>query len=140
MSEGGFTAYVVGEHCCTTSVETTARSGIPVAAPALFTALRASSPLSLESMKSTATLRPARPPLALVYLAQPFTPSTEPWKMPGASELSTSATTAMRIVVSLTPTSVAAGFSPLAAAALVAGAAMAQGIVATGATQRAYFT
>ena len=51
---------------------------------ALITALRDSSAVSFESMKSTTTFRPASPPWALVYFAQPFTPLTEPWKIPGA--------------------------------------------------------
>src|SRR5258706_4295537 len=58
-------------------------------------------------MKSTLTLRPAMPPLALMYLAAPFTESTADWNSPGANGLSTSATTAMRISVGDTPTSVA---------------------------------
>src|SRR6185436_3125026 len=102
---GGLIEYVVGEHCCATSVATTAMSGIPVAAPvlsthastsstllrkiadvptiakssahALMTALRDSSALRCESRKSTTTLRPASPPCAFVYFAHPRTPSTE---------------------------------------------------------------
>ena len=57
-------------------------------------------------MKSTTSLRPARPPFALMYFAAPFTPATEPAKKPGTSGFSTSATTAMRISFGLTPTSV----------------------------------
>ncbi len=80
--------------------------------------------------------------MALTYFAQPFTPSTEPWKMPGASGVSTSATTAIRISLSVTPTSVAVGFSPLELCAnetaLVA--VMASTTVATSANQRVCFT
>jgi len=47
-------------------------------------ALRASSALSFESMKSTWTLRPpATPPWALTNLAKALTPSTDPWNRPG---------------------------------------------------------
>ncbi len=170
MSGGGFTANDVGEHCCATSVVTTAMSGRPVAAPAwsthasmsstlfrntaevptiakssahaLMVTLRASSALSFESRKSTTTLRPASPPFALTYLAQPFTPSTEPWNTPGASGVSTSATTAIRISLSVTPISVAVGLSPpeLCATAAAAVAVMASTTVATSAIQRVCFT
>ena len=77
-----------------------------------------------------------------MYFAQPFTPSTEPWKMPGDSGVSTSATTAMRIVVGVTPTSVAVGFvvAAEAADATPVVAAMAQATVMTTAIQRACFT
>ena len=59
-------------------------------------------------MKSTCTLRPAIPPLALTYFPQPLTPSTMPWSTPGTIELSTSATTATLMVLAVTPTSLAA--------------------------------
>ena len=117
----------IGEHWCWISVCSTGTSGSPVALPAWSTqlvigsmlfmnsavvptmaksswhartsALRASSALSFESMKSTWTLRPpARPPLALTNLANALTPSTDPWNSPGRAALSTSAITAMRIV------------------------------------------
>src|SRR4051794_27830751 len=74
---------------------------------AVMIALRESFGLRWESMKSTFTLRPAIPPVALMYLAAPFTASTADWNRPGANGLSTSATTAMRISVGVTPTSVA---------------------------------
>src|SRR4051812_9451274 len=74
---------------------------------AVMIALRESFGLRCESMKSTFTLRPAIPPVALMYLAAPFTASTADWNRPGANGLSTSATTAMRIWVGVTPTSVA---------------------------------
>ena len=79
-----------GESCCASHSVTTGTSGSPVSAPALsghatrsstlfmnsapvptiaksfwhalMIVLRVSSPLSFESMKSTTTLRPARPP------------------------------------------------------------------------------
>ena len=75
-------------------------------------ALRVSSALSFESMKSTCTLRPARPPCALMYLPHALhRVGREPLNRPGASGVFTSAMTAMRIVVGVTPTSVAFGFS-----------------------------
>ncbi len=85
-------------------VPTSAKSS----AQALMIALRASLALSLESMKSTCTLRPAIPPFALTYFPQPLTPSTMPWSTPGTIELSTSATTATLMVLAVTPTSLAA--------------------------------
>ncbi len=111
---------------------------------ALMTALTDSSWLSFESMKSTTTLRPASPPWALVYFAQPFTPSTEPWNRPGDSGVSTSATTAMRIVVGVTPTSLAV-FAVVVVAAEATDAtplvaARAQATVMTTAIQRTCFT
>jgi hypothetical protein len=57
--------------------------------------LRASFGLSLESMKSRTSFRSPMPPLALMYLTAPVTPSTPPLKRPGAREFSTSATVAM---------------------------------------------
>ena len=74
---------------------------------ALMIALRASFALSFESMKSTWILRPPMPPLALAYFPYPFTPSTMPCSTPGTIGLSTSSTTAMRIVVGVIPTSLA---------------------------------
>ena len=68
-------------------------------------ALRVSFGFSFESMKSTCTLRPPIPPLALTYLPQPWTPSTMPLSTPGAIGLSTSATTATLMVLAVTPTS-----------------------------------
>src|SRR5438477_4554438 len=65
--------------------------------------------LSLESRKSTTSLRPATPsPPALLfrYFAAPRTPSTTPWKIPGDKGESTSATTAIRISELVTPISV----------------------------------
>src|SRR3954454_24495328 len=101
----------IGEHCCAVAVWSTARSGMPVGLPvmslhrsaglmsvrktavvptsesesphAVVIALRASSPDSFESSAFTTTFLQARPPLALMYSAQAFTPSTEPWKSPG---------------------------------------------------------
>ena len=76
--------------------------------------LRDSAPLSLESMKSTLTLRPARPPCALMYLAKPLNPSTTPWNSPGASGVSTSASTAILISFGVMPMSDdAVGFAAL---------------------------
>ena len=160
---------VVGEHCCTTSVVTTATSGSPVAAPALSThasmsstlftksadvpttakssehalmkALRESSADRCESMKSTTTLRLASPPCLLTYFAQPSTPSTEPWNRPGASGFSTSAMTAMWISSGVIPTSDAVGFSLLPCAPTIAAVTdMTRTTVATSATQRVPFT
>ena len=67
-------------------------------------------------MKSTTSFRPAIPPppaLLLMYAAAPSTPSTTPWKMPGATGLSTSASTATWISVALTPISVGRGASSI---------------------------
>src|SRR5438552_387785 len=72
---------------------------------ARINAFRASSALRCESMKSTCTLRPARPPRPLMNFANALTPLTTPWNRPGRTGLSTSAITAMRIVSLLTPTS-----------------------------------
>ena len=58
-------------------------------------------------MKSTWIFRPPIPPVALMYLPAACVPSTMPWSTPGTIGLSTSVTTAIRIVVGLTPTSVA---------------------------------
>ena len=67
----------------------------------------ASSPDSFESSAFTTTLRHASPPLALMYSAHAFTPSTEPWNKPGRSDEPVSAITLTVIVVGLTPTSLA---------------------------------
>ena len=88
------------------SVPTSAKSSLH----ALMTALRASFALSLESMKSTTTLRPAMPPSWLTVGAHAFTASAPDLKRPGTTGLSTSATTAMRISESVIPTSLAFGF------------------------------
>jgi len=63
---------------------------------AWMTAFCASEAESFESMKSTMSLRPAIPPWALMYLAKPSTPATEPAKSPGSTVTLTSATTAIR--------------------------------------------
>ncbi len=70
-------------------------------------ALRVVVAFSFESMKSTFSLRPATPPVALISFTAAFTPSTAPWNKPGLNGLSMSATTAMRISSLVTPTSVA---------------------------------
>src|SRR3954451_5263294 len=72
---------------------------------ALMMALRASLAFSFESRKSTCTLRPAMPPVALTYLPHPWTPSTMPCNTFGTIGLSTSVMIAMRMVLSDTPTS-----------------------------------
>src|SRR5262249_7153198 len=72
---------------------------------ARMTALRASSALSFESMKSTSTLRPASLPCPFWYLANARTPLTMPWNRPGRTALSTSAITAIRIVLAVIPMS-----------------------------------
>ena len=90
------------------AVPTSARS----CEQAVMTELRARFAFNFESMKSTTSLRPAIPPppaLLLMYFAAPCTPSTTPWKRPGEKGLSTSATTAIRISVAVTPISVALG-------------------------------
>src|SRR6266540_2875844 len=70
-----------------------------------MTALRASSALRCESMKSTSTLRPASLPWPLMYFAKACTPLTMPWNRPGRAGLSTSAITAILIVSAVTPIS-----------------------------------
>ena len=98
LSCAGLIPKVTGAHWCATSVLKSEMSGIPVAAPALSThetassmlfmksaevptiaksslhalmiAFRASSALRCESMKSTTSLRPARPPFELMYFAK----------------------------------------------------------------------
>ena len=128
-----------GDFCCEMSVVSSGMSGRPVGWPlmslqasmsstlfrnsavvptiaksfwhAWMIALRVSSALSLESMKSTTTLRFARPPFELMYLPKPCTASADPLNRPGASGVFTSAMTAMWISVGLTPTSLALGAS-----------------------------
>src|SRR5262245_22198254 len=70
-----------------------------------MTALRASSALRCESMKSPCTLRPANWPWPFWYFAKARTPLTTPWNAPGRTGLSTSAITAIRIVSAVTPIS-----------------------------------
>ena len=148
-----------GDACCTALVASSGMSGIPVLVPlrslqptmsstlfrnsalvptrakssahALMIALRVSSALSFESMKSTTTLRPASPPLPLMYLPKPMTASREPANAPGASGVSTSAITAMRISSALTPTSVACGASLGVLAAPAPGTAAASTLATT---------
>ena len=114
MSGSPVAAPLASLHCTSSSTVCSSSAPVPTSAKsswqALMIALRASLALSLESMKSTWTLRPAMPPLAFTYLAQPFTPSTMPWSTPGTIELSTSATTATLMVVAVIPTSLAVGF------------------------------
>ncbi len=86
------------------AVPTSAKSS----AHAVMIALRVVAGLSFESMKSTFSLRPATPPLAFTDFTAALTPSTVPWKRPGLSGLSTSATTAMRISSAVTPMSLSA--------------------------------
>ena len=122
-----------GEHCWAGSVCTSARSGNPVAAPALslqpFMALTSarkiavvptvanesvhasataaldSSAVRCESTAFTTTLRHARPPLELMYSPHPFMPSHEPLNRPGRKPFCTSAITVTVMVLSVTPTS-----------------------------------
>jgi hypothetical protein len=76
-----------------------------------------------------------------MYLATPFTPSTEALNKPGANELSTSAITAMWISVGVIPTSVALGFSLLVdcAPATADVPTNATATAAPSATQRTFF-
>jgi hypothetical protein len=104
-------------------------------------AFRASSELSFESMKSTWTLRPARPPLSLTNLANARTPFTEPWNSPGRAALSTSAITAMRMVSAVTPISPVAGCCCCGRAPAVVGtSAPTSPSATTSTTQRGPFT
>ncbi len=61
---------------------------------------------SLESQKSTTTLRPASPPLPLTMLAHALTALTDFWNRPGASDVLTSAIMPILMVVAVSPTSV----------------------------------
>ena len=131
---GGVIVYPVGAQPSAALVTSAAMSGMPVALPAesaqlvmssgvcrsnvpvptsakssehaLMMALRVSFGFRCESMKSTWTLRPPIPPLAFTYLPHPWTPSTMPFRTPGAKVLSTSAMTATLTVLASTPTSV----------------------------------
>src|SRR5438093_594523 len=81
--------------------------------------------------------------LAWMYLADPLKPSTMPWKSPGASGVSTSATTAILISVGVIPMSdafVALSLWPgVAAAATAAVLATAIAIATTSPIQRDLF-
>ena len=73
---------------------------------ALMTQLVVALGSSLESQKSTTTLRPASPPLALTSVAQALTAFTDFWNSPGTSGLFTSAIRPTLMVVAVSPTSV----------------------------------
>src|SRR6516164_3194587 len=77
---------------------------------------------SLESQKSTTTLRPASPPLALTSVAHCLTAFTDFWNSPGTSALFTSATMATWMVLAVSPTSVPEAADPAGEAACVADA------------------
>src|SRR5580693_4194531 len=81
---------------------------------------------SLESQKSTTTLRPASPPLALTMLAQALTAFTDFWNRPGAREVSTSAIMPILIVVAVSPMSVPGAAEPAGEAAVLPAAAVAE--------------
>src|ERR1700734_2427023 len=78
---------------------------------------------SLESQKSTTTLRPASPPFALTMSAHALTAFTDFWNSPGASDVSTSAIMPTLMVVAVSPMSVP---GPAGAADVVADAAAAE--------------
>ena len=129
--------YVTGEHWCAISITRAATSGSPVAAPcwswhstmsstllrkstsvptmakssehAWMIAVRASSGLKWESMTSTTSLRPAKPPFAFTCFANASTATGDAWKIPGRNGFSSSAITAIRISESVMPISVASG-------------------------------
>src|SRR3954451_18771319 len=131
----GSAANDTGEHCSAGKVWITARSGMPVAAPALslhfsavvmlsrnnavvptsdseslhavVTPFCASSAVSFESAVFTTTWRHASPPLALMYFAHACTASTEPWNRPGRSGEPVSAITVTVMFFAVTPFSVA---------------------------------
>src|SRR5580704_15937852 len=86
---------------------------------ALMTQLVVAFGSSLESQKSTTTLRPARPPLELTMSAQALTAFTDFWKIPGATGLSTSAIKPTLMVVAVIPTSLAGAALPSGAAEVV---------------------
>jgi hypothetical protein len=71
---------------------------------------------SLESQKSTTTLRPASPPLALTMSAHALTAFTDFWNSPGCTGVFTSAIMATRMVVAVIPTSLAGAAEPDGAA------------------------
>src|ERR1700722_11396048 len=75
-------------------------------AQALITQLVVALGLSWESQKSTTTLRPASPPLALRPAAHALTAFTEFWNRPGTSGLLTSAMMPTLMVVAVSPMSV----------------------------------
>src|SRR5580700_3607289 len=86
---------------------------------ALMTQLVVAFGSSLESQKSTTTLRPASPPLELTMFAQALTAFTDFWKIPGATGLSTSAIKPTLMVVAVIPTSLAGAALPSGAAEVV---------------------
>ncbi len=84
---------------------------------AVMIALRVSLGLRCESMKSIFSVRPATPPLAFTNFTPACAPSTMPLNAFGASELSTSAMTAMLMVLAVTPISLASAAAGVAAPA-----------------------
>ena len=78
--------------------------------------------LSCESQKSTTTLRPASPPLALRPAAHAWTAFTESLNSPGTSGLLTSAMMPTLMVVAVSPMSVPGPADPAGEAAWVAAA------------------
>src|ERR1700722_20213298 len=91
-------------------------------AQALITQLVVALGLSWESQKSTTTLRPASPPLALRPAAHALTAFTEFWTSPGTSGLLTSATIPTLMVVAVSPMSVPGPADPAGEADCVAAA------------------
>ena len=83
---------------------------------ALITQLVVALGLSCPSQKSTTTLRPASPPLALTPAAHALTAFTESLNSPGTSGLLTSAIMPTLMVVAVSPTSVPGAAEPDAAA------------------------
>src|SRR6516165_4316264 len=88
-------------------------------AQALMTQLAVALGSSLESQKSTTTLRPASPPLALTSLAHSLTAFTDFWNSPGTSALLTSAIMATWMVLAVSPTSLPEAADPAGEAACV---------------------
>src|SRR5580700_6619329 len=89
---------------------------------ALMTQLVVALGLSWESQKSTTTLRPASPPLALRPAAHAWTAVTESLNSPGTSGLLTSAMMPTLMVVAVSPMSVPGPADPAGEAACVAAA------------------
>src|SRR5277367_5299804 len=89
--------------------------------------------LSWPSQKSTTTLRPASPPLALRPAAHAWTAVTESLNSPGTRGLLTSAMMPTLMVVAVSPTSVPGPADPAGEADWVAAAEAGAGAVDDGA-------
>src|ERR1700721_753555 len=93
---------------------------------ALITQLVVAFGSSLESQKSTTTLRPASPPFALTMSAHALPAFTAFGNSPGASDVSTSAIMPTLTVVAVSPMSVPGAADPAGVAAVVPDVAAAE--------------